>query len=155
MDMSAIRLENAHTITITCQHDTDYVEQRYNQWRHNSIHGSTETKHMSLGELGTHIQHYETYEVAKRKTTRIAHKQLANHAVRPTKHVEDKEHGKSTHQRYTGTEQEVFAKTEEENRVQGYSHDGYARSQTVNTVNEVDGISDIHHKEHRDKILHP
>ena len=151
VDMVLIGQEGITVVTDTGYHHPDDVEHRDEHRR------ETDDQHFTGEEdvgLTSHIDEQETDEITQRQTARITHEDLlapldvAKDIVVP-EGQQDAEHAeRHDHEEILGTHHR-----RQTQREQGHRTD--ARGQTIDTVDEVDGIRDIDHHEHRERDTHP
>ena len=153
MKMILIRQERVLVLTQAMQDHTDHVQQR-NQHRRESDH------HVRVGQCRrdlvrhAHVDDQETDHVAQRKAAGIPHEKLMStvgvteHVVAPKGHKDTQRTDRQQGVNILPTKKEYHAQDRQGDTTQ-------ARGQAINTVDQVDGVGDIHHDEHRERHPHP
>lgn len=160
VDMTLIWQERILPCSQSVTHHSHHVEQR-NQHRGKGKHHVVVRHHMRAHIHRAQVNHQETDDVAQRQRTRIAHKELsAPHGI--SKHVVEPERDNHTQRRNAEQGKGKQMQPDMQPR-QSHQRDGTEpRSQTVDAVNQVDGIGNIHHDKHgkrhtepRRHLIHP
>ena len=96
----------------------------------------------------------ETDHVAQRKAAGIPHEKLMStvgvteHVVTPKGHKDTQRTDRQQGVNILPAKKEYHAQDRQGDTTQ-------ARGQAINTVDQVDGVGDIHHDEHRERHPHP
>ena len=153
MDMVLVRQERVLLVSQSVAHHSHHVEQRHQhggKCQHHVIvaHGTRMHIHR------TQVNHQEADDISQRQRTRITHEELpAPHLV--SKHIIIPERDDHTQSRDTQQGIGVQSQPDMQPR-QSHQRDGTEpRSQTVDAVNQVDGIGNIHHDEHGKRHAEP
>lgn len=153
MDMVLVRQERVLLVSQTVAHHSHHVEQRH-QHRGKGKHHVVVGNHMRVHIHRAQVNHQETDDVAQRQRTRIAHKELpAPHGI--SKHVVEPERDNHTQRRNAEQGEGKQMQPDVQTR-QSHQRDGTeSGSQSVDAVNQVDGIGYVHHDEHGERHAHP
>ena len=153
VDMVLVRQERVLLVSQPVAHHSHHVEQRHQ-------HGGKRQHHVIVAHgTGMHIHrtqvnHQETDDISQRQRSRITHEELpAPHLV--SKHIVIPEWDDYTQCR--DTQQGIGEQSQPDMQPrQSHQRDGTEpRSQTVDAVNQVDGIGNIHHDEHGKRHAEP
>lgn len=153
VDMILVRQERVLLASQSVAHHSHHVEQRHQ-------HGGKRQHHVIVAHsTGMHIHrtqvnHQEADDISQRQRTRITHEELpAPHLV--SKHIIIPERDDHTQSRDTQQGIGVQSQPDMQPR-QSHQRDGTEpRSQTIDAVNQVDGIGNIHHDEHGKRHAEP
>lgn len=100
------------------------------------------------------VNHQETDNVAQRQRPRITHKELPTpHGI--SKHVVEPERDNHTQRRNAEQGEGKQMEPDVQSRQRHQRDSAEPRSQTVDAVNQVDGIGNIHHDEHGERHAEP
>lgn len=153
MDVALVRQERILPVSQSVTHHSHHVEQRH-QHRGKGKHHVVVRHHMRAHIHRAQVNHQETDDVAQRQRTRIAHKELpAPQGI--SKHVVEPERDNHAQRRNAEQGEEKQMQPDVQTR-QCHQRDGTeSGSQSVDAVNQVDGIGYVHHDEHGERHAHP
>lgn len=153
VDVALVRQERILPVSQSVTHHSHHVEQRH-QHRGKGKHHVVVRHHMWVHIHRAQVNHQETDDVAQRQRTRIAHKELpAPQGI--SKHVVEPE--RDNHAQRRNAEQGEGKQMQPDVLPrQCHQRDGTeSGSQSVDAVNQVDGIGYVHHDEHGERHAHP
>lgn len=153
MDVALVGQERILPCSQSVTHHSHHVEQRH-QHRGKGKHHVVVRHHMWVHIHRAQVNHQETDDVAQRQRTRIAHKELpAPQGI--SKHVVEPERDNHAQRRNAEQGEGKQMQPDVQTR-QCHQRDGTeSGSQSVDAVNQVDGIGYVHHDEHGERHAHP
>lgn len=153
VDVALVGQERILPVSQSVTHHSHHVEQRH-QHRGKGKHHVVVRHHMWVHIHRAQVNHQKTDDVAQRQRTRIAHKELpAPHGI--SKHVVEPERDNHTQRRNAEQGEGKQMEPDVQPRQSHQRDAAESGSQTVDAVNQVDGIGYIHHDEHGERHAHP
>lgn len=153
MNVTLVGLKERLAVAEACYDDTHDIEARHNKQGVGQKQTVAAVRH-DMSVVHCELHHKETKDESERQTARIAHENLAV-ALGLTPQIEIKigcKHAHKSRNKHTIAPHSLTGEAHEETQKR---HERKPAGESVDTVNEVDGIVDEHYHEDGERCSHP
>ena len=153
MNMRLVGHEQRPSVARTAQHHTHHVQTRHHQHAERYQHRTALHPQQHIRLVHAVFDDKKAQNKSQRQAARIPHENLAPHVGIP-EHVvrEERNNHPHRHERQHGIAPHL--EMHEQHPEHQQCHHAQPRRQSVDTVNQVDGIGDEHHQQHGQRNAH-
>ena len=147
VDVRLVGHEQRPLVTRTPQHHANHIQTRHHQHAERHQHRTRLHREQHIRLIHTVLDDKEAQNIPQRQAAGIPHENLPSQ-IRTAEHVVRKERNNHPHRHESQHGIAPHVEMHEQHPEHQQRHHTQPRCQSVDTVNQVDGIGDEHHQQH-------